>query len=130
MKMKTVLAAVLTLTVAAPAVAQSPAGPAQKPKRQCFFASRVTSFAAADEKIVNLRVGVRDFYQLEMFGPCQDVDWNNQIALVSRGTSTICTGFDAEIISQTTLGPRRCLVRSVRKLTPVEVAALPSRAKP
>jgi hypothetical protein len=130
MKMKIALAAALALTAAAPAVARSPVEPAQKPERQCFFARNVNSFAAVNENIVNVRVGVRDVYQFEMFGPCQDVDWANRVALVSRGSSSICTGMDAEIVTETGIGPQRCLVRNIRKLTPAEVEALPRNAKP
>lgn len=135
MMTKIALASVLALALAAPAGARSPLEPgqtpAEKPARQCFFARDVNSFAAASETIVNLRVGVRDYYQLEMFGRCPDVDWANRVGLVSRNTSTICTGMDAEIIvAESGIGPQRCLVRNVRKLTPEEVAALSGKAKP
>jgi hypothetical protein len=75
-------------------------------------------------------VGVREVYQFEMFGPCHEIDWANNIALRSRGGSTICTGMDAEVISPSAIGPQRCFVRNVRKLTPAEIAALPKGAKP
>ena len=73
---------------------------------------------------------MRDVYQFEMFGRCEDVDWNQSIALVSRGSSYICTGLDAEIISPTSIGPHRCPVRNIRKLTAEEIKALPKRARP
>ena len=122
-------AALLASVVAAPSqAADKPDAP--KPARQCFWTQQINGFAAADEKIVNVRVGVRDVYQFEMFGRCDDVDWANRIAVRSRGGSHICEGIDAEIISPTTLGPRRCPVKTVRKLTPAEVAALPKRSRP
>lgn len=100
-----------------------------RPDRQCFWNHQVNSFASADNRIVNVRVGVRDVYQMEMFGPCHDVDWSQKIALVSRSGS-ICTGFDAEIVAESPLGPQRCQVKNIRKLTPAEIAALPKRARP
>lgn len=103
---------------------------AVKPARQCFWTRQVNSFASNDSRIVNVRVGVKDYYQLEMLGRCQDVDWNQKIALVSRGGDYICTGLDAEILSPTPIGPDRCPVKSVRKLTPEEVKALPKGARP
>jgi hypothetical protein len=75
-------------------------------------------------------VGVRNVYQFEMFVPCQDMDWNQRIALVSRASSSICTGMDAEVVTHSPIGTLRCPVRSVRKLTPEEIAALPPRARP
>lgn len=124
------LAAIVSLCVASaaatPAVARSP----DEPKRSCFWTKSVSSFSAPDDKTVNIRVGVKDYYQLELMGPCPDVDWNTAIALESRGSSYICTGLDATVISHTPIGPQRCPVRSVRKLTPQDVAALPKKAKP
>lgn len=119
------------LAAAPTTLAKSAAEPAAKPARgQCFWTRQVTGFASNDERIVNVRVGVRDVYQLEMLGRCEDVTWNNEIAIVSRGSSHICSGLDAEIISPTTIGPRRCAVKSVRKLTAEEAKALPKRARP
>ena len=76
-----------------PAQASSPVEGAEK--RQCFWTRSVTNFAAQGDRLVNVRVGVRDVYQFEMFGPCMDIDWSHQIALVSRASSSICTGLDA-----------------------------------
>ncbi len=123
-------ASLLSLTVA---TAQSPVEPSAavaKPKRQCFWTHQVTNFASSDNRVVNLRVGVKDVYQLEMFGRCNDVDWTQRIAVVSRGGSNICSGLDAEIIAPSPLGPQRCPVRTVRKLTAEEAKALPKRARP
>ena len=99
-----------------------------RPARQCFFASTVSSFSAVDERTVHVRVGVKDVYRLDLFGRCPDVDWNQQIALVSHGGNSICSGLDATIITKGPIGPQRCPVSKVTKLTPEEVAAL--KAKP
>jgi len=128
----TLAAAAVALAFAATAAAAAPNDkPADPAKRdQCFWTRMADGFAAPDEHTLNVRVGVRDVYQFEMFGPCPDIDWNQRIALVSRGGSTICTGMDAEVVTHSPIGPQRCAVRSVRKLTPEEIAALPRRAKP
>lgn len=111
------------------ALAQDAAKPAPA-KRQCFFASNVNNYSAVDDRTVNVRVGVKDVYELKLFTRCPDIDWSHKIALVSRGGSSICDGFDATIIVDSTIGPQRCQVDKVRKLTPQEVAALSSKAKP
>lgn len=124
--------ATLSLAASGPAAARSPKEPeaAAKPAKHCFWTNQVNSFASNDNRIVNVRVGVRDVYQFEMFGRCNDVDWNHKIALVSRGSSYICSGLDAEIISPSPIGPQRCPVRNIRKLTTEEVKALPKHARP
>jgi hypothetical protein len=123
------LAGLLAGSAAAPqAAAKSPEEP--KSQRQCFWTRQINNFASDDDRVVNVRVGVKDVYQFQMLGHCTDVDWNQKIAVRSRGSDYICTGLDAEIISPSTIGPQRCPVSTVRKLTPAEVAALPKRAKP
>ena len=123
------MAALLTLGAAAstPALAETPAQPS---KNQCFFTRNADGFAAPDDKTLYVRVGVRDVYQFEMFGTCLDMDWSQRIALVSRSSSSICSGMDAEVVTRSQIGPQRCPVRSVRKLTPEEVKALPPKARP
>ncbi|WP_374471520.1 DUF6491 family protein [Phenylobacterium sp.] len=127
--------AALALSAAAPQIAgaRSPAQPdakAAKPQRSCFWARNANNFAAVDDRVVNVRVGVRDVYQFELFGTCPEIDWAQGIALVSRGSSSICSGLDAEIVASSSIGPQRCTVRNIRKLTEAEVAALPPKAKP
>lgn len=111
------------------AAADAPAAPEKAPK-QCFWTQRVTNFASDDDRIVNVRVGVKEVWQLEMLGRCTDVDWTTRIAIRSRGSSHICTGLDAEVIAPSPIGPQRCAVKSVRKLSKAEIKALPKRARP
>lgn len=118
----------LVLAGCTTAAADKTAGAGLRPARQCFFASTVSSFSAVDEQTIHVRVGVRDVYRLDLFGRCPDIDWNQQIALVSRGGESICSGLDATIITKGPIGPQRCPVSKVAKLTPEEVAAL--KAKP
>ena len=125
-------AALLTLGAGAANATDAPDAKAAKAPNQCFWTRNADGFAAADDRTLNVRVNVRDVYQLEMFGPCPDIDWNQRIALISRPGSTICVGngMDAEVVTRTAIGRQRCAVRSVKKLTPEEIAALPKRARP
>jgi hypothetical protein len=129
------------LTLAAAALvalttAGASAAPADKPadsgkRNECFWTRFADGFAAPDEHTLYVRVGVRDVYQFEMFAPCQGLDWDQRIALISRAGGTICTGMDADVVThETGIGRQRCAVRSVRKLTREEIAALPKRARP
>jgi hypothetical protein len=108
------------------------AKPAKPGRDQCFWANNVDGFAAVDEHTVNVRVGMHDVYQFEMMGHCPDLDWTHKIALVSRGAgSFICSGLDAElVVPSSTIGPQRCPVDKIHKLSPAEIAALPKKARP
>ena len=100
-------------------------------RQQCFYTRNVESFAAPDDKTLYVRVTGRDIYRFDMFGHCPDIDWNQRLALVSRASSWICSGMDAEVITHATgIGPQRCPVAHMQKLTPAEIAALPKRARP
>lgn len=134
MKIKLAAALLLVLVATGPACAadsKGTGGTGGSAGRQCFYARNVNGFAAQSDRIVNVRVGVRDVYQFELFAPCPDVRWNQALGLQTRGGSNfICSGLDAEIISRTPIGPQRCPVTNIRKLTPEEVAALPRGARP
>jgi hypothetical protein len=93
----------------------------------------VTSFAAPDDHTVYVKVNLHDVYRLDLMISCPDVNWNQRIALESShgAGGSICNALDAEIISHATgLGRQRCPVKTLTKLTPEEVAALPKGAKP
>jgi len=115
----------------APAFAADPAPAAgAEPPRQCFSARNVSNFRAVDDRTLNLRVGVKDVHRLDLPGRCHDIDWEHQIGIQSRGSSWICAGLDATIITRSPIGPRRCAVRTIRKLSLAEIAAPPPKHKP
>jgi len=97
--------------------------------RDCFSATNVSGFSALDDDTVDVQVGARRWYRLEIAGVCTNVNWARGVALVARsGGSFICQGFDAEIVAPDPgLGPQRCLVSSVRRLSDAEVQALRRR---
>jgi len=129
MRTRLAVVSLLALLVAGGA-AQAAPDKAAAPKRQCFYARDVNGFRAPNDKVVYLRVGVRDVYQADLFAPCPDVQWHEGIALVSRGTRWICSGLDVDIISPSVIGPQRCPLRNLHKLSPAEIAALPKKALP
>jgi hypothetical protein len=132
MSTKIALAALAVATLALPSVAaaRSPLAPAAKPKNNCFWANSVSNFRAADESTVFLRVGVKDVYRLDMLSRCHEIDWTQKIGILSRGSNRVCTGLDAELITPSPIGPMRCAVKTVTKLTPEEVALLPKGSRP
>ena len=103
---------------------------ASNPSRQCFFANSASGFTAVDTQTVHVRVGARDVCRLDLMGSCPDINWNSQIALLSRGSSSICTGTGATIVTRGPTGQQRCPVRMVTQLTAAEVEALRPRDRP
>ncbi|WP_340646099.1 DUF6491 family protein [Phenylobacterium sp.] len=121
----------LTLAIAALTLLTGATAAAAKSPRTCFPARNVSNYAVVNETTLNIRVGVRDVYQLNLMGICPDIGSQNRIAIKSRGSSLVCSPLDATIVAEGPFGRlQRCEVRGMRKLTPEEIALLPSREKP
>ena len=104
------------------ASASSAAAPAG---HRCFPAAQASNFVPHGDSTLDVQVGARRYYRLELFGVCPHLDWTNRLALVSRGSSWICEGLDAEVIvNDPGLGPQRCMAQSVRPLSDAEARAL------
>lgn len=94
--------------------------------RACFHANQVRNFSAPDEDRVYVRAGTKDVFELELLGPCPNLDWTHRLGLRSRGSNFVCAGVDLDLIVPQEAGmrPLTCPVRAVRKLTEEEVAKL------
>lgn len=94
--------------------------------RECFSARNVSSFKAQGDNAVDIQAGVRRYYRLQLAGVCPNVNWARRVAVVARsGSSFICQGLDAElVVIDPSLGPQRCLVSNVRRLSDAEARAL------
>lgn len=104
--------------------------PAKRDRTDCFFNRQVQNFSAKDDKTLYVRAG-RDVYRMDMFGRCTDLDTAITIALDSSPGNSICSAMDVRVIVKSDgLGVQRCPVRTLTKLTPQEVAALPKGDKP
>jgi hypothetical protein len=124
--------AVLGLSAGASAFAFEGAGPAPaKPQRSCFFANQVNGWSTdRDERTAYLNVGTKDVYKAELFTRCMDLDSALTIGLESRGGgSSICDGLDATLLVRSSMGPQRCQVTKITKMTPEEIAAWKAEKK-
>ena len=129
------LGTALLITGAAGVVqAQTPQGVAAKKalsaRTDCFFNRQVRNYTTAnDDKTVYVRAG-KDSYRLETFGRCTDLSNALEIGFDSYPTSSICSAQDVTLLVQSSMGPQRCAVRTLEKLTPEQVAALPKGDRP
>jgi hypothetical protein len=98
---------------------------------QCFNAASVDSFHPVGRDAVDVRVGARRYYRLDLGAGCFDVDWANRVALRSRTGSFICGAADAELIVPAVggRGTDRCTVLRVRRLSDAEVETAQGRRR-
>ena len=128
------LASALSLAaVACAPVAPPPSGPLTTATRgDCFFASTITAFKpSANATAINVRSSAAGVYRAELAAPCGDLRAAEKVLLDSRAAgASVCTGADATLIVSSPAGSRSCPVRSLRRLTDTEVAALPAPERP
>lgn len=130
MKTSLTLLALAAAAIAGQANAQTSPSKPSAPQRDCFYSRNIDGFTAVDDQTINIRVGVRDVYQLKLFSRSTDIRFADGVALVTRGGSFICSGLDADIVVPGPAGPQRYPVTSIHRLTPDEFAALPKKQRP
>lgn len=146
--MKLLLAAALALALPLAACAAKPppgdmAGvlpPAPPPgtrlaSADCFRSADIRNHTIGDSRTLFLSVRNRDVYRVGMSGACLAGAFPSDF-LVTRqppGSSLICAPIDMDVaISKGTSGgfETPCIVESIVKLTPAQVAALPPKLRP
>jgi hypothetical protein len=100
--------------------------PNKAPQAQsCFFRRDISSFSAPNDHTVLLRVGVNDYYKLDVTA-CSNLDFALRVELRPyRGEVAICSPLDAELVVRLSGAiPDHCPIQAMHKLTPAEVALL------
>jgi hypothetical protein len=127
--------ALLTLSAtgpvsAAPAPRASSATPAKA--KACFSVSRIANWTRVDDNIVYLRVEGGAYFQIVLAGQCLKPATSRNAALTfeTRVSDDVCQPLDLTVVAATGIAPLRCGVQSLHRLSPEEVAALPSKQKP
>jgi len=92
--------------------------------RKCFFPRQVNGFRSIenengqrDERRILIDVGASDTYEFELVRSCPGLRFARSIALKTAGPGRVCTGLDVDLIVNDTLGPERCNVTMMRKLS-------------
>lgn len=88
--------------------------------RDCFWPSQVSGFTDAGNDRVYIHTGPSEVYLFDTFGSCPDLDFTEHLALERDTPGMICRGIDVTLIVPSSIGPRRCPVSMIRKLSPEE----------
>ena len=103
-----------------PAVAAA----ASSERRACFYAPHVRGFLQGPGDSIVVNSNSRDYYVLQPYHRCGNINVRLNVAIRSRGSNYICEGYDADLYVPGNLGYEYCPVRAIRKLTPAEVTEL------
>ncbi len=96
--------------------------------RTCFWANNVSGYRMGPNGTVIVNTNSRDYYEMTTQPYCASrLDFENCMAMRSRGGNFVCAGIDAEIYVPDSLGSTYCPVYSIRKLAAPEVDALRAR---
>ena len=97
----------------------------------CFRRSDVRNHTVGGPKTLYLDVAGRDVYRIDMSNPClaSAVSSDPLVFRNVSGGQTVCSPLDLDI-TVAAAGPSKCIVSSITRLTPTEIAALPKKMRP
>lgn len=84
---------------------------------ECFFLSQVSGYTHAGRNRIHVSTGPGEVYEFETLGNCPELEDAQTMGFDPAGAGTICRGIDVDLIVPTTIGPRRCAVSMIRKVT-------------
>lgn len=103
--------------------------------RQCFRAMDWRNSSAGGPRDLYARVGMKDVWHFAMAQDCPGARFPGPVSIgdvVSGPSNEICSGLDLQITVKPLGGsdPVACIVKSIDKLSPEAVKALPRKATP
>jgi hypothetical protein len=126
------LAAIAALSLGACVGTMSPS-PVALASGDCFSSTQWNGWSSPVDDVIYLKVRNNDVYRIDLVpGSGRHLESGGQFIISEvRGSSRICSANDMDLSIADTHGFRTPLFpRTLRKLTPVEVAALPAGDRP
>jgi len=102
------------------------------PTGQCFRSSDIRNHTIADKNTLLIDVRGKETYRITMKGGCLAgaISSDPIITRQPPGSSIICKPIDMDVAISKGGFPSQCIVDSIVKMSPEEVAALPRKMKP
>ena len=115
-----------------PLTTAAPASGTGLPSGQCIRSHDIRNHSIADDKTLLIRVGNKDVYRVTMAGSCLAgaIPSDPIVTRQPPGSPIICKPIDMDVAIARNGFSTQCIVDSIVKMKPEEVAALPRRFKP
>ena len=120
------------LAAAAPALADPAKDAAPRPARSCFSLSDWDGWSAPDKNTLYMKVRNRDVYRVDLsHGTSQLTSPGVHLVSIQRGVDTVCRPIDLDLRVSDGFGiAMPIMAKSITRLTPEEIAAIPKRDRP
>jgi hypothetical protein len=132
MKVRSLILGALAATAFAgvASAATTPSPPAAT--RNCFFTRNWESWRAPDANTIYLKVFMHDIYRVDLSAGSDLLTWpDSHIINQVRGSDSVCSPIDLDLSVSNGHGIRVFLIaKSITKLTPEEIAAIPKKYLP
>jgi len=111
---------------------EAPAAPAAKPARTCFYLSDWHGWSAPDRDTLYLKVRAKDVYRLDLSHGSSQLQWpGSHLVSVVRGSDRICSPIDLDLsVSDGYSMSIPIRAKTITKMTPEEIAAIPKKYRP
>jgi len=102
---------------------------------QCFYLNQIQGQAVLDDRTVLFRVNVKDVYRLDFAQQCPGLRYPQPKLIITPfgGIGLVCHAIDLDV-KVGDQGPggfaTACITKSLRRLTPEEVSAIPKAKLP
>lgn len=98
----------------------------------CFFVSQWQGWKSPSPDVIYLGVNMHDVYRVDLSAGSSQLQWPSaHLVSIVRGGDSICSPLDLQLSVADTNGFATPLIaRSLTKLTPEEVAAIPKKDRP
>jgi hypothetical protein len=130
----TLTAGLLAAAGLAFAAGSAPAAAAPKPGANCFLSTQWQGWRAPNPSVIFVRVNVNDVWRFDLSAPSQQLMYPS-VHLFSeiRGSPWICSQLDLQmyVVDDSRSRIREPLfVKSITKLTPDQIQAIPPKYRP
>ncbi len=127
---RVILAAALCAGLSGVAMAADNSASTQR--TPCFFLTQWKGWKSPDPSTLYLGVNVRDVYEVKLSAPSSQLSSPGaHLVSKTRGSNSICSPLDLDLkVAQRGGFSTPLIAKSLRKLSPDEVAAIPKKYRP